>query len=81
VLQNFNLLVLGATMASLVWSGRARADHLPQMGVVAASLVVPSMWGSKIYIGMSPAAFRNGVLWLLVFAGLAMLAASLKTML
>ena len=51
VLQNFNLVVLAATMASLVWSGRARADHLPQMGVVAASLVVPSMWGSKIYLG------------------------------
>ena len=54
VLQNFNLLVLAATMASLVSSGRARAEHLPQMGVVAASLLVPSIWGSKIYIGMSP---------------------------
>ena len=31
VLQNFNLVVLAATMASLVWSGRARAEHLPQM--------------------------------------------------
>jgi uncharacterized protein len=81
VLQNFNLLVLAATMASLVWTGRARAEHLPQMGVVAASLVVPSVWGSKIYIGMSPAAFRQGVLWLLVFAGAVMLAASMKTLL
>ncbi len=80
VLQNFNLLVLSATMASLVWSGRARAEHLPQMGVVAASLVVPSLWGSKIYIGMSPTAFRNGVLWLLTFAGLVMLAAALRSM-
>jgi uncharacterized membrane protein YfcA len=80
VLQNFNLVVLAATMASLVWSGRARADHLPQMGVVAASLVVPSVWGSKIYIGMSPVAFRNGVLWTLVFAGLTMLASALRNM-
>jgi uncharacterized membrane protein YfcA len=81
VLQNFNLLVLSATMASLVWSGRARADHLPQMGVVAASLVVPSVWGSKLYLGMSAAAFRNGVLWVLVFAGLTMLASAAKSML
>ena len=80
VLQNFNLVVLAATMASLVWSGRARADHLPQMGVVAASLVVPSVWGSKIYLGLSPIAFRNGVLWVLVFAGLTMLASALKNM-
>ena len=80
VLQNFNLLVLAATMASLVSSGRARVEHLPQMGVVAASLVVPSIWGSKIYIGMSPTAFRNGVLWVLVFAGFAMLAAALRNL-
>lgn len=80
VLQNFNLIVLAATMASLVWTGRARAEHLPQMGVVAASLVVPSIWGSKIYIGMSPTAFRNGVLWILVFAGATMLASSIKNL-
>ena len=81
VLQNFNLLVLSFTMASLVWSGRARAEHLPQMGVVAASLLVPSIYGSKIYIGMSPAAFRNGVLWILVFAGLTMLASAMRNIL
>ncbi len=80
VLQNFNLVVLSATLASLVWSGRAHAGLLPQMCVVAGSLVIPSVWGSKIYIGMSPTAFRNGVLWLLVFAGLVMLAASLRSM-
>ena len=81
VLQNFNLVVLSATLASLVWSGRAHAGLLPQMGVVAGSLIIPSVWGSKIYIGMSPTAFRNGVLWLLVFAGVIMLASSLKTIL
>lgn len=80
VLQNFNLIVLSATLASLVWSGRAHAGLLPQMAVVAGSLVIPSLWGSKIYTGMSPIAFRNGVLWLLVFAGVMMLASSLRSM-
>lgn len=78
VLQNFNLVVLLATFASFVWTGRARAEHLPQMAVVAGSLVIPSLWGSKIYVGMSPAAFRNTVLYLLVFAGITMLIASLR---
>lgn len=81
VMQNFNLLVLGATLGSLVWSGRAHAGLAPQMAVVAGSLLVPSLYGSKIYVGMSPKAFRDGVLWLLVFAGLVMLAASLRSML
>ncbi len=80
VLQNFNLVVLAATFAALVWSGRAHAGLLPQMGVVAGSLIVPSLYGSKIYIGMSPVAFRRGVLWLLILAGVVMLASSLKTM-
>ncbi len=81
VLQNFNLVVLSATFASMVWSGRVGAQHMPQMGVVAGSLLVPSLYGSKIYTGLSPIAFRNGVLWLLVFAGATMLAASLRAVL
>jgi len=80
VLQNFNLIVLAATFASLVISRRVNTSMWPQMAVVAGSLVVPSIWGSKIYIGMSPAAFRNTVLWMLVFAGAAMLAAALRSM-
>jgi hypothetical protein len=74
------LIVLSATMVSLVISGRVRAEMLPQMALVAGALIVPSVWGSKIYIGMSPAAFRQVVLWLLVFAGVAMLAASVKNL-
>lgn len=81
VLQNFNLIVLSATMASNVWSGRVRTDMLPHMGLVGASLVLPAIWGSKIYIGMSAATFRQTVLWLLILAGAAMLAAGLRSML
>jgi uncharacterized membrane protein YfcA len=80
VIQNFNLVVLAATFCSLVWAGRVKPDMLPSMAVVAGSLVVPSVWGSKIYIGMSPEAFRKGVLWLLILAGVAMLAAALRAM-
>lgn len=80
VIQNFNLVVLAATFASLVWSGRAHAGLLPQMGVVAGSLLIPSIYGSKIYIGMSATAFRNGVLWVLVFAGTMMVVAALRAL-
>ena len=80
VLQNFNLIVLSATFASLVLAGRVRADMTTQMALVAGSLVIPSVWGSKIYVGMSPAAFRQVVLWLLIFAGAAMLASSIRAL-
>ena len=80
VLQNFNLIVLSATFASNIWSGRIRSVNAPQMAIVAGALVLPAIWGSKIYVGMSAAAFRNGVLWVLVFAGLVMLAAAIKSL-
>jgi len=78
LLQNFNLIVLSATLASNVWTGRMRAQNLPQMAVVAGALVLPTLWGSKIYFGLSGPAFRKGVLWILVFAGAGMLASALR---
>ena len=80
VLQNFNLIVLSATLATNVWTGRVRGDQWPQMAVVAGSLLLPAIWGSKIYVGMSATAFRQTVLWLLVFAGVVMLAAAARAM-
>ena len=80
VIQNFNLIVLSATLASFVFYGRVRQDMLPRMGMIAATLVVPAIWGSKIYVGMSAQAFRNVVLWVLVFAGAFMLMSAIRTM-
>jgi uncharacterized membrane protein YfcA len=80
VLQNFNLAVLSATLALNVRSGRIKGDMWPQMAVVAGSMILPALWGSKIYVGMSAGAFRKVVLWLLVLAGAVMLANALKTM-
>jgi uncharacterized membrane protein YfcA len=80
VIQNFNLIVLSATVASNVYSGRLRpATMWPQMSIVAGAMILPALWGSKIYIGMSAQAFRKTVLWLLVLAGLVMLSAALRT--
>ena len=79
VLQNFNLIVLTATFVSTIWSGRIKpATMWPQMAVVAGAMILPAVWGSKIYVGMSAAAFRKTVLWLLVLAGAVMLTAALK---
>ena len=81
VIQNFNLIVLSATVASNVYADRLNRSHVPQMALVAGTLVLPAIWGSKIYVGMSPVAFRKTVLWLLVFAGVTMLIAAMRSML
>ena len=81
VIQNFNLIVLSATVASNVFYGRLNRTHLPQMAIVAGALVIPAIWGSKIYTGMSAVAFRKTVLWLLVGAGVTMLVKAATEML
>jgi uncharacterized membrane protein YfcA len=79
VLQNFNLIVLSATVASNVYSGRLRPTVMwPQMSIVAGAMILPALWGSKIYVGMSAGAFRKTVLYLLVLAGLVMLSAVIR---
>ena len=80
VLQNFNLIVLSATLALNMFNGRVRSDQWPQMAVVAGSLLLPAIWGSKIYVGMSASQFKNVVLWILVFAGVVMIAAAARAM-
>ena len=80
VIQNFNLIVLSMTLVSFVIAGRVRPELLPRMGMIAATLVIPAIWGSKIYVGMSAQAFRNVVLWVLVFAGFFMLMSAVRTM-
>ena len=78
VIQNYNLIVLSATVASNVYYGRLNRGHAPQMAIVAGALILPAIWGSKIYVGMSAAAFRKTVLWLLVLAGVTMLMAAAR---
>jgi hypothetical protein len=80
VLQNFNLAVLSWVFLSNIWSGVITAAMWPQLAVVAGAMILPAIWGSKIYVGLSADAFRKVVLWLLVLAGAVMLANALKTM-
>lgn len=78
VIQNFNLAMLSVTTAAYVQRGLITTDHLPHIGLVAASLTVPALVGMRVYIGISPLAFRNIVLGLLTATGVAMLASALR---
>lgn len=73
VIQNFNLAMLAVTMASYVASGLVTRPMWPLMAIVAPALLLPALLGMKVYIGISPLAFRNVVLGLLTLSGVAML--------
>ena len=57
VLQNFNLIVLSATVATNVFYGRLNRSHVAADGGRRRRAHPPAIWGSKIYVGMSAAAF------------------------
>jgi uncharacterized protein len=73
VIQNFNMALLGVTLVSYIFTGLITAPMLPMIAIVVPALVLPALLGMKVYIGISPLAFRNIVLGLLTASGLAML--------
>ena len=81
IIQNFNLAVLAVTMASYLASGVVTRPMLPLLAIVAPALLLPALLGMKVYVGISPIAFRNVVLGLLTLSGLAMLASSVPRLL
>ncbi|MBT9455795.1 MAG: sulfite exporter TauE/SafE family protein [Burkholderiaceae bacterium] len=76
IIQNFNLGALALTMATYVAQGMVTREMLPLFGVVAPAMLVPTLIGTRVYIGISEARFRQIVLSLLTASGAALLASS-----
>ncbi|GIZ51996.1 sulfite exporter TauE/SafE family protein [Noviherbaspirillum aridicola] len=81
VIQNFNLATLSVTMAVYLSTGLVTREMLPMFAIVAPSMLIPSLLGARLYIGISEAAFRKLVLSLLTASGVALLASSLPKLL
>ncbi|MGF6876064.1 sulfite exporter TauE/SafE family protein [Paraburkholderia sp. MM5477-R1] len=77
LVQNFNLTILSVTMVTYAFSGTITATDLPMFAVVAPAMVVPSVIGARLYMGMSEVAFRKIVLGLLTVSGAASLASAI----
>lgn len=77
VIQNFNLGMLGVTLALYVGTGVITTATLPMLAIVLPAMLIPTLLGARLYIGISDAAFRRLVLGLLTVSGLAMLASAL----
>lgn len=77
VIQNFNLAALSVTMVTYVVAGVVTEDMLPKFAIVLPALVVPSVLGARVYMGLDQVMFRRVVLTMLSGAGMVMIAASL----
>ncbi|MFY3549417.1 sulfite exporter TauE/SafE family protein [Achromobacter insolitus] len=81
IIQNFNLSMLLVTMGTYLTSGIVTRAMLPLFAIVAAAMLVPTLLGARLYIGISEARFRQIVLGLLTASGLALLASALPRLL
>jgi len=81
VIQNFNLAMLAVTMALYVAHGLVTRPMLPLFAVVLPAMLLPTLAGSRVYTGISDAAFRRVVLGLLTASGAAMLIAGVGALL
>ena len=81
VIQNFNLGMLTVALGIYLSKGLITVEMLPMIAVVAPAVIVTAMLGARMYIGISPMAFRNIVLTILTAAGVALLAAALPRLL
>ena len=81
IIQNFNLAALSVTMGAYLFTGAITRDMIPMFAIVAPALLIPSLIGARVYVGLSDLAFRRIVLILLTCSGVAMIAASLPGLL
>ncbi|MFY0479067.1 sulfite exporter TauE/SafE family protein [Achromobacter marplatensis] len=81
VIQNFNLSMLTVTMATYVFTGVVTRDMLPLFALIVPAMLVPTLLGARLYVGISDLAFRRIVLGLLTLSGIALLASSVPQLL
>lgn len=81
IIQNFNLSVLAVAFAMHIGAGNVTREMLPLFALVAPAMLIPSLLGARLYIGISELAFRRLVLTLLTASGVALLASSLPGLL
>ncbi|MFJ9531712.1 sulfite exporter TauE/SafE family protein [Herbaspirillum sp. NPDC101396] len=81
VIQNFNLTMQAVTFATYVGGGIITRKTLPMFAVVAPAMLIPTLLGTRLYLGISEATFRKIVLGLLTLSGIALLASSLPKLL
>ncbi len=80
VIQNFSLGILGITFFGHVWGGHITSEVLSLLVWVIPAVIIAVVLGSRIYIGISEAAFKKVILTLLTFSGITMLISALSAL-
>ena len=77
IIQNFNLAAQVVVMGMYIAKGMVTREVLPMFAIVAPAMLIPTLLGARLYIGISEAMFRKIVLSMLTLSGIFLLASSL----
>jgi uncharacterized membrane protein YfcA len=77
IIQNFNLGIQLVTLGAYLSQGLITRDLLPQLALLIPVVLFCSWLGTRLYMGLSEARFRQIVLVLLTVSGAAMLVSGL----
>ncbi len=78
IIQNFNLGIQLVTLGAYLWQGLITRALLPQLAILIPVVLFCSWLGTRLYMGLSEARFRQLVLGLLTLSGAAMLVSGLS---
>jgi uncharacterized membrane protein YfcA len=81
IIQNFNLAMLLVTFITYAITGLITRATLPLLALVIPAMLVPSVLGARLYLGISEVRFKQLVLGLLTLSGVAMLVAAVPRVL
>ena len=81
IIQNFNLAMLLVTFGTYLATGLVTREALPLLAIVVPAMLVPSLLGARLYLGISEVRFRQVVLGMLTLSGVAMLVAGVPKVL
>lgn len=81
VVQNFNLSMLSVTMAVYINQGLVTRGMLPLFAMIVPAILVSSLLGKRVYLGITEATFRKLTLGTLTLSGIAFLSSSLPNIL
>lgn len=81
VIQNFNLSMLAVTLAVYLPAGLVTRSMLPMIAVVLPAMLIPTLLGTRVYVGLSETGFRRLVLGLLTVSGIVLLSSGLPRLL
>ncbi len=77
IIQNFNLIILAVTMIIYINTGIVTKSMIPTFGIITLAMIIPTLVGARLYIGITETIFRKVVLILLSASGVALLCSAL----